>query len=163
VVRRRSPERVDLASLDLGYLGQFVGQRINDLVLEKLAAEGYGDLRVSHGYVVQHLLAGPRTVTELARLLGVSQQAASKTVAELVELGYLDTAATEDRRARAISLSKRALASVAIARKFRAKLEKRLVTRHGPAVEKARILLARVLEDLGGADIVRTRSVREPR
>jgi DNA-binding MarR family transcriptional regulator len=156
-------DAVDLASLDLGYLGQFVGQRINDLVLEKLAAEGYGDLRTSHGFVIQHLLGGPRTITELATALGISQQAASKTVAELVELGYLETAATADRRARAITLSDKALASVALVRKVRAKLEQRLVDKHGAAVAKARALLAAVLEDLGAAEVVRTRSIREPR
>jgi DNA-binding MarR family transcriptional regulator len=154
---------VDLVSLDLGYLAQFVGQRINDLVLEKLAAEGYGDLRVSHGYVIQHLLDGPRSITDLAARLGVSQQAASKTVAELVALGYLDAEPARDRRARSISLSERGRASVAVARKVRARLEQRLAGKHGAALGRARELLAKVLEELGGAEAVRSRSVREPR
>jgi DNA-binding MarR family transcriptional regulator len=154
---------VDLAGLDLGYLAQFVGQRINDLVLEKLALEGFGDLRLSHGYVIQHLLGGPRTITDLAARLGVSQQAASKTVAELVGLGYLEAGPARDRRARAISLSERGRASVAVARRFRGRLEQRLLGKHGAALGKAREVLAKVLEELGGAQAVRSRSVREPR
>lgn len=154
---------LDIASLDLGYLAQFVGQRINQLVLEKLAAEGYGDLRMSHGYVFQHLLAGPRTITDLAARLGVSQQAASKVVAELLELGYVNAAPAPDRRARAISLSERGRASVALVRKARARLEQRLSAKHGVAFSRSRGLLAEVLEGLGGAAEVRTRSVRELR
>ena len=154
---------IDLHSLDLGYLAQFVGQRINDRVLERLDAEGLGDLRISHGYVFQHLLEGPRTITDLAARLGVSQQAASKTVAELIALGYLASAPAPDRRARSIALSKRGRTAVSVARKARARLEQRLSAKHGAALAQARELLATVLEDLGGASAVRTRSVREPR
>jgi DNA-binding MarR family transcriptional regulator len=153
---------VTLAGLDLGHLALFVGQRINELVSEKLAAEGHGQLRNSHGYLFQHLILGPRTITDLAVRLGVTQQAASKAVAELVELGYLVATPSRDRRARAISLSERGRAAVAMARKFRARLEQRLATKHGAALAKSRELLATVLEDLGGADAVRARSVREP-
>jgi DNA-binding MarR family transcriptional regulator len=154
---------VDLTDLDLGYLAQFVGQRINDLVLEKLDAEGFGDLRVSHGYVIQHLLGGPRTISDLAARLGVSQQGASKTVAELVALGYLEASPARDRRARSISLSERGRASVAVARRLRARIEQRLASKHGSALAKARELLAKVLEELGGAEAIRSRTVREPR
>ena len=157
------PSPVDLGSLDLGYLGQFVGQRVNELVLEKLADEGFGDLRVSHGYVVQHLIGGPRTITELANLLGVTQQAASKSIAELLELGYVESAAGEDKRARSITLSKRGHDALAITRKLRTKIEAKIVTKHGAAVHKAELLLAQVLAELGGAPAVRTRTVREPR
>jgi DNA-binding MarR family transcriptional regulator len=156
-------DAVDLQALDLGYLALFVGQRINELVLDKLADDGFGDLRVSHGYVVQHLIGGPRTITELAGLLGVTQQAASKVVAELIELGYIESAVTGDRRARAISLSERGHASVAHTRKTRAKLQHKLVAKHGAAIDRTREVLAQVLDDLGGAPSVRARRVREPR
>jgi len=149
--------------LDLGYLGQFVGMRFNDLVLEKARAEGYGDLRYSHGYVVQHLIEGPKKVTELADLLGVSQQAASKSVAELVELGYLTSTVSADRRAREVALSERGRTALARARKTRAKIEQKLLAKHGAELVRAKALLAAVLEELGGAEVVRARRVREPR
>jgi DNA-binding MarR family transcriptional regulator len=155
---------LDPATLDLGYLGQFVGQRITEIVLEKLAEEGYGDLRVSHGYVVQHLIGGPRTITQLARLLGVTQQAASKTTAELLELGYIDsTPASDDRRARTIALSQRGHDALAMTRKLRAKIAAKIDAKHGKAALQARRLLAKVLADLGGTPAVRGRRIKEPR
>jgi DNA-binding MarR family transcriptional regulator len=149
--------------LDLGHLAQFVGMRVNELVLAKIHAAGYDDLRQAHGYVFQHLVEGPRTITELARRLEVSQQMASKAVAELVELGYLASEPTDDKRARAISLTARGHAAIARSREIRARLEAKLVAKHGKRVARARELLAAVLEDLGGADTVRARRVREPR
>jgi len=70
--------RVDLARLDIAYLGFFLGLRVNELVLEKGAAAGFRVMRESHGYVVQHLIESERSITELARRMNVSQQAASK-------------------------------------------------------------------------------------
>jgi len=103
-------------------------------------------------------------VADLARRLDVSQQAASKAVAELVALGYLEDAPSHDRRARTVRLSKRGLSSIERARAIRGTLEQRLRKRHGPAtIERAKSLLARILEDLGGADAVRARRIRAPR
>ncbi|MFO0578731.1 MAG: MarR family transcriptional regulator [Polyangia bacterium] len=149
--------------LDLAYLGLFVGLRVNELVLERLHAAGFAGIRQAHGYVFQHLLVGPRSVTELAELLGVTQQAASKSVAELTALGYLQDADAYDRRIRRIALSAHGLACVRKARALRAALERRLVRRHGAEVARTRHLLAAILAELGGLRAVRTRSVRAPR
>ena len=154
---------VDLAGLDLGYLALFVGMRVNELLLAKLHAAGYDDARHAHGYIFQHLITGPRTITELAGLLDVSQQAASKQVAELIELGYLASAPSRDRRARQISLSARGHACIALSRQVRAKLEHQLVAKHGAALARTRALLATILDELGGAPAVRARQVRTPR
>jgi DNA-binding MarR family transcriptional regulator len=153
---------MDLADLDLGYLAQFVGARINELVLDKARADGHGDLRQSHGYVVQHLVEGPKQITRLAQLLGVSQQAASKSVGELVALGYLTSTVSGDRRAREVALSAKGKAAVAQTRKTRARIESKLLAHHGHELARAKRLLAAVLEELGGADAVRARRVREP-
>jgi DNA-binding transcriptional ArsR family regulator len=157
------PSDVDLAALDLGYLALFVGMRVNEVLLGKLHAAGYADARHAHGYVFQHLIGGPRTITELARLLDVSQQAASKSVAELLELGYLVSEPSRDRRARRISLSARAHACIALSRRVRARLEHKLVARHGVAIARTRAVLASVLIELGGAPAVRARQVSAPR
>ncbi len=155
---------VEPQDLDLGYLCLFVGMRLNDLVLEALHRAGFRDLRHAHGYVFQHLVGGPRAVSDLARCLDVSQQAASKAVAELVELGYLEDAPSRDRRARTVRLSKRGRSSIARARAIRRGLERRIRERHGSApIENAKSLLAQILEDLGGADAVRARRIRAPR
>ncbi|MFP2933847.1 MarR family winged helix-turn-helix transcriptional regulator [Pyxidicoccus sp. 3LG] len=117
-----------------------------------------------HGYVFQHLLGGPRSISELAGLLEVTQQAASKTVAELEGLGYVEKTESGDARVRRVALSARGLAAVEKTRAVRSGLQKRFERQHGArAVEEARKLLADVLSSLGGAEAVRTRRVRPPR
>ena len=149
--------------LDLGYLALFVGLRVNELVSGHLEESGFSGLRNSHGYIFQHLLAGPVAVTELARALGVSQQAASKSVAELRELGYLEEAAASDARVRLVTLSQRGHAAIAATRAFRKKLDRNLQRRYGDELGRVRTMLASVLADFGGAEAVRTRTLRTPR
>lgn len=66
--------------------------------MRRLHAAGHADLRTSHGYVVQHVVEGPRPVGEIATRMGITQQAVSKTVGELVGIGYLER--TTDRPTR---------------------------------------------------------------
>ncbi|MCP3140123.1 MarR family winged helix-turn-helix transcriptional regulator [Pyxidicoccus xibeiensis] len=162
--RPKDAATVQLEALDLGYLALFVGQRVNEQVLEDIHAAGFTGLRHAHGYVFQHLLGGPRSISELAGLLEVTQQAASKSVAELEGLGYVEKTESGDARVRRVALSARGLAAVEKTRAVRAGLQKRFERQHGArAVEEARKLLAAVLSSLGGAEAVRTRRVRQPR
>lgn len=109
------------------------------------------------------MLTGPLAISELAGHLGVTQQAASKTVAELIELGYLEQVSSLDARVRRVALSERGHAAIDKARSIRAVYQRRLIKKHGGEVARAGRLLAEVLEDLGGAEAVRTRKVRAPR
>lgn len=164
-LRRVADEpQVVLARLDLAQLSLFVGQRADALVLERLHARGYAGLRISHGYLIQHVVESERSITELAERMGVSQQAASKAVRELVELGYLELVAGTDARQRMVRLSARGREALACARKLRGELERKLL-RGQPesAVRAARAVLGTMLEQLGGVELVRTRKVREPR
>ncbi|HEX6341879.1 MarR family winged helix-turn-helix transcriptional regulator [Umezawaea sp.] len=77
-----------------------------DEVVRHLDSEGFGDLRVSHGYVFQHLQAGPVTVRELAEAMGVTAQAASKSTGELERMGYVTRTQGADLRVRMIELTK---------------------------------------------------------
>jgi DNA-binding MarR family transcriptional regulator len=164
MARRTEGPALSLEELDLGYLALFVGMRVNELVLEEVHAAGFPGLRYTHGFVFQHLHSGPKSISELAALLEVTQQAASKTVAELERLGFVEQTASDDARVRRVQLSAHGLAAVEKGRAIRAGLEKRFERTLGrPAVEDARRLLARVLESLGGAESVRTRRVRLPR
>ncbi|MEV5690648.1 MarR family winged helix-turn-helix transcriptional regulator [Micromonospora globbae] len=63
---------------------------IDDLHAE-LARQGHSDLRPLHGFVLQAVGNGT-TASELGQRLGVSKQAAGKTVDRLVALGYLERA-----------------------------------------------------------------------
>lgn len=56
--------------------------------------------------VVQHLIQeGPCTVSTLARVTGVSQPAATQTIAEMAKVGLVDVAAGMDARERLVSLT----------------------------------------------------------
>lgn len=159
-----SPE-VDPAALDLGHLALFVGQAVNTATQAALAGKGFGDVRTSHGYVIQHLVAGPRPIGDVAERLGVSQQAASKAVVELEGLGYVERLASpDDKRVTHVGLTARGKEVVNASRKARAAVEKKLVTAHGDkALASARATLAAVLDSLGGSAAVRERRVKQPR
>jgi hypothetical protein len=75
---------------DLPHLAFFLGLRVNELVMDRTLKAGFSGVRESHGYVIQHLIESPRTITELSRRLEVAQQAASKMGAELIHLGLVE-------------------------------------------------------------------------
>jgi len=159
------PPLLDPQQLDTGTLALFVGQAATALVQEQLASEGFGDLRFSHGYVFQHLIDGEPTVGELAAQLGMTQQGASKSVAELERLGYCERVPdTADARIRRVRLTGRGQEAVAAARQSRAALDQRLASRFGEQrLTEHREILARLLDELGGTAAVQRRSVRPPR
>lgn len=156
---------MDPRALDLGHLALFVGLAFAERVRAELAAAGFSELRVAHGFLIQHLIGAERTIGELAARLQVTQQAASKAVAELEALGHVERAPDPaDARVRRVRLSARGRAAVTRARRARAALQKRLAARHGEdALERCRAVLADVLEGLGGAEAVRSRRVLAPR
>ncbi|TCO53428.1 DNA-binding MarR family transcriptional regulator [Actinocrispum wychmicini] len=81
---------------------------MSDQMHDRLAELGREPLRPAHGYVFRYLVSTPATVVELAAQLGVTKQAASKTVAELVEWGYVERRPHEtDRRAHVLALTGR--------------------------------------------------------
>ena len=168
VVKRAATVEDDLFStLGLGYLGQFLGQQVNELILASGKRKGFSEMRVSHGFVVQHLVAADRPVSrtgsDLARRMGVSQQAASKTIAELVRLGVVNVAPSKDRRAKQVSLSARGWEAVQLARRYRTRLEQRLLRHVGRRrYSEARRTLRDCLTLLGGVDRIRTRRIRQP-
>ena len=141
------------------------GLALTTEALRRLHAAGHPDLRISHGFVVQHLVEGPVRVGDLATRMGVTQQAASKAVAELAALGYLERAADPaDARVRRIGLSARGRAAVATTRAVRADIEHELAAALGAdRVEAARRTALDALEWAGGADAVRARRVPAPR
>src|SRR3954453_19254409 len=94
-----------------------------DAIQRRLAADGHADLRFADGFVFQHLVEGPVTIRVLAERLGVSQQAASKAVADLERRGYVKrTAAPADGRPRPVTLTARGDDAIAGARRHRAAL-----------------------------------------
>jgi DNA-binding MarR family transcriptional regulator len=78
---------------------------VDDLHAE-LARQGHPDLRPAHGFALQAVGPGVTSAAELGRALGVSKQAAAKTVDVLVDLGYLERDRDAgDRRRRSVRLT----------------------------------------------------------
>lgn len=157
----RLAKPIDTTDLELTNIAFFVGSLANAWVLEELKRSGFEGIRQSHGYLIQHLLEGPRAVGELASLLGVSQQAVSKSVAELETIGIIASVASQDARVRRVKLSVRGERAVKLSRSLRRKLERRLERRSSSAdLAATRRVLAIALEELGGVEAVKQRRVR---
>jgi DNA-binding MarR family transcriptional regulator len=150
--------------LDLGYLAFFLGLRVNELVLQRLAKAGISGVRESHGYVIQHLIAKERSISELAGRMGVTQQASSKMVAELVSLGLVQLKKAEDRRAKRVRLSPYGWKVMQLSRRARTDLHRRIIRQIGKRkYETARAIVLECLNKLGGISAIRRRKIRTPR
>lgn len=82
------------AALPLLLLAGF--RSLIDALHERLADEGHPDVRPAHGFVLQAVGRGATSAGALADVLGVSKQAAARTVARLEELGYVGRHADPD-------------------------------------------------------------------
>ncbi|WP_249999797.1 MarR family winged helix-turn-helix transcriptional regulator [Actinoplanes sp. M2I2] len=89
----------------------FAGFRsLIDELHAELAQQGHPDVRPVHGFALQAI--GPRgaSASEIGRRLGVSKQAAGKTVDRLAALGYVERADDPaDARRKLIRLTPRGL------------------------------------------------------
>jgi DNA-binding MarR family transcriptional regulator len=150
--------------IDFSLAALFAGWALADEVQRRIAADGMDDLRFADGVFFQHLVPGPRTIGSLAERLGVSQQAASKAVADLERRGYVRREADPaDGRTRIVALTGRGDEAIEAGRRHRAAVEAELAAKLGPErVEAARQTLVDALEAFGGAAAVRGRRVRPP-
>jgi DNA-binding MarR family transcriptional regulator len=155
----------DPADADLSLASLFAGWALADELQRRLADEGFADSRFADGVVFQHLVAGPVTISTLAEKLGVTQQAASKSVADLWTRGYVSRRPDPaDARARIVVLTDRGQAVIAAARKHRAAIDAEVRTALGDAaVENTRLLLIDLINHLGASPSLRARAVRPPR
>lgn len=155
----------DPAAADLSLASLFAGWALADELQRRLADDGFADSRFADGVVFQHLVAGPVTISTLAEKLGVTQQAASKSVADLWSRGYVSRQPDPaDARARQVLLTERGEAVIAAARKHRAELDAEVRQDLGDdRVEEARLLLVELIDRLGASPSLRARAVRPPR
>ena len=153
-----------LDSLDFAQSLSLLGAWVDDYVIRCLREAGLTGLRPGHGYFVQRLLTGPATATEMARALGISQQAASKAVGELETLGYVALARDEsDRRRKTATLTERGHEAVRGSRLARAALDQRVRSAVGEThFAIALDALHRAMEELDLAVAVQTRTLRPP-
>jgi DNA-binding MarR family transcriptional regulator len=155
----------DPAQADLSLASLFAGWALADELQRRLAADGFEDSRFADGVIFQHLIGGSATIGALAERTGVTQQAASKSVADLWKRGYVSRQPDPaDARARIVVLTERGQAVIAAARRHRAAIDAELRQALGDdQVEKARLLLLDVINQFGASPALRARAVRPPR
>ena len=118
-------------------------------VFERLAAQGFDDLRPAHAQVFQHLEEDGIRLTHLARAASVTPQSMASLVDDLERLGYVHrTRDPGDRRAALIRPTDRGRAEVRAAREVIAKLEREWATKVGDK------RFAALLEDLTALQVV---------
>jgi DNA-binding MarR family transcriptional regulator len=171
VVKKKGKKPEDiLAILGIGYLGLFLGQRMNEIIIAQSRRRGFPQMRESYGYLIQHLVGEDgrvaRTGSEVARRMGVSQQAASKAVAELVRMGVVCQVPPPDgadHRSKLLQLTDTGWHGVREARRGRERLERQLEKKLGTArYASIRAALRECLELMGGVERLRNRQIRPP-
>ncbi|MFI2434008.1 MarR family winged helix-turn-helix transcriptional regulator [Streptomyces sp. NPDC018693] len=104
----QNSEAMALSAALLAVAGELT-QRINDGVV----ARGFEGVRPAHGFTFARMAPDGATVTDLAAHLGVTKQAASQLVDEIVRKGYAERRPhPDDARARLIVLTERGWACV---------------------------------------------------
>ncbi|MEU2657673.1 MarR family winged helix-turn-helix transcriptional regulator [Streptomyces sp. NPDC007325] len=85
-----------------------------DRLHARLADEGHPGFRPAHGFAMQAIGTRGATASEIGRRLGVSKQAAGKTVDRLLALGYAERAGDPaDARRKLVRLTPEGLAVLA--------------------------------------------------
>ena len=140
--------------LGLAY-GNFVAEMRADL-----AASGYADLHRSFGYVARLLDEYEATVSEVAELLGLTNQGAVKVIDEMQAAGYVQRVSDpSDGRVRRVRLTPRGREALGRARAFHARFERELAARIGaePAATVRAVLTDLAAVDASGATASRIR------
>ena len=97
----------DRSSTPLARLAAMASRMLVEDVQAQLAKRGFRDVGVSFGYVVLEARQRRLGVSDVARLLDVSKQAASKLVSVMQQCGYLNAVTTADQRERRVEISAR--------------------------------------------------------
>lgn len=80
---------------------------------QRLAAQGFDDLRPAFGYVLNAASSGSPSASDVAALLGMTKQGAAKLLAEMERAGYVvRTDSADDARARPVVLTARGRAAL---------------------------------------------------
>jgi DNA-binding MarR family transcriptional regulator len=75
------------ADLALLLLGSY--RKLVDAAVSELAARGFADVRPVHDFAMRAIAAGADSASDLGRRMSISKQAAAKTIAVLLERGYI--------------------------------------------------------------------------
>jgi DNA-binding MarR family transcriptional regulator len=113
---------------------------------QRIAEEGFDDLRYKHGPVFRFIDEDGCRLTDLAELTGLTKQGIGEVVSELEQLGYVERVpAPDDRRAKIIRLTDRGRKCQAAATRVLGDIEQRWAGRLG---DTQLITLRHVLEEI---------------
>jgi DNA-binding MarR family transcriptional regulator len=91
---------------------------------DRLQAQGWTDVRPAFGFVLLAARDQPTSVTEVATLMGITKQAASKLVDAMVSSGYVHReSGSRDRRQRPVALTGRGAELLAAVERIYGELE----------------------------------------
>ncbi|WP_327144237.1 MarR family winged helix-turn-helix transcriptional regulator [Nocardia sp. NBC_01327] len=132
---------------DLPMLLLAAAAEVTDAVDRGVVAAGFTDVRPTHGFAFVRMVPDGATVGEIAEHLGVTKQAASQLVDELVKRGYAErNPHPHDARARLITLTERGWACTRAADAAAAQFTEHWARALGPAaVVELRNMLAHVV------------------
>jgi DNA-binding MarR family transcriptional regulator len=130
-------------------------RQLIDGLHDRLRARGWTDVRPAFGFVLLAARDRPTSVTELAELMGVTKQAASKLVDAMVSGGYVRRGAgAEDGRQRPVSLTGRGEELLSAVEQVYAELEDGWAAVIGSShVDRMRRDLTRVLAGPGDGQL----------
>ena len=128
-----APPEPDSPGFELPLL-LFAGFRtLIDALHAELAAQGHPGVRPAYGFAMQAIGRSGATASEVGRLLGISKQAAGKTIDRLEQLGYAERAAdARDARRKLVRLTPRGLDALAKSAAIFEDLRAQWASRLGP-------------------------------
>ena len=107
---------------------------IIDELHAELARRGHADLRPAHGFAMQAIGFGGATASDVGRRLGISKQAAGKTVDRLEALGYVHRASDDaDRRRKLVRLTAHGIEALTLSAMIFSDIQARWARTLGPA------------------------------
>jgi|SRR5579875_799576 len=109
------PDSADPPGFELPLLLLAGFRTLIDQLHTELARRGHADMRPAHGFTMQAIGPDGATASDLGRRLGVSKQAAGKTVDRLEEIGYAERVPDGgDGRRKVVRLTPRGIEALAI-------------------------------------------------
>jgi DNA-binding MarR family transcriptional regulator len=113
-----------MEELALGRALTIALRQLVDDMHERLAADGFDDLRPAFGYVLNAAAASTMNASDIAAVLGMTKQGSAKLLAEMETAGYVvrrDSAT--DGRVRAVELTDRGHRALAAAARAQSSIE----------------------------------------
>ena len=134
-------------------------RQLIDGLHSRLPAAGFTDVRPSYGFVLLAVRDRPTTIVDLAALLGVTKQAASKLVGAMHDAGYVRrTTTAADARAKNIELAPRGVELLSAVEAIYSELESEWAAAIGrPSLDRMRDDLSNVLLVAGGGRLPEVR------